>query len=285
MYAVAAAALLVQMNEIGWAIVAATAAGAGPVVARAFEHRRLHAETPEVRRKARALPVPLGIAQILFLAAVGYLVFTLGSSGLGPGWGIATGFVGLLLWAFYRAGMRAREQAAFLEDLREPAAPLPVGRDQSVSVAMPDAKLWAFRIVLVLFILALAGAVFDVAWETRGGQLRAGLLLALLDLAAVAALVRLGLQTIRAATFNRDTIEARTVIGRRSSLPWNEISAIRKVRYWGLGRNGLYLYDMTGSLRLVLDASLPRFREIESTVRHLARNAQYERESRRSLVI
>jgi hypothetical protein len=42
---------------------------------------------------------------------------------------------------------------------------------------------------------------------------------------------------------------------------------------------------MTGSLRLVLDASLPRFREIESTVRHLARNAQYERESRRSLVI
>lgn len=283
-YAIAAAVFLVEMNEIGWAIVAVTGAGAGPLLARALERRHLRSETPDVHRQASALPVPVGIMQVLFLAAVGYLVFTFGSSGLGRGWGIATGFVGLLLWGFYRTGVRAKEQAAFLEDLREPAPPLPVVRGQPFSVSLPAAKLWAFRIVLALFVLVLTGAIYDVAWESRGGQFRAGLLLGLLHLVVIVMLVRLGLHTLRAVTLDWDRIEAQSVIGRKSALDWGEVSEIRKVRYRGLGRNGLYLYDMAGSLRLVLDASLPRFREIEATVRHLARNAQYQKEWRRGPV-
>jgi hypothetical protein len=177
-------------------------------------------------------------------------------------------------------------EAAFLDEARPLAPPLPVGPHAPVTVELPAATVWIFRGVLAFFVMALVGGLIDVALELRGNEVRPGLLFALVGLSGVSAIVRLGFRTQRSVTLSWDGIEARSISGRVTSVLWADVQAIRMVRYRGLGRNGLYLYDGARSERLIVDASLPRLREIESTIRGvLARHAEYRAEWRNGPLI
>lgn len=189
------------------------------------------------------------------------------------------GLAALLMWVTARAITRglSREPRPLAPS---PFSPSPFG---SVTVRNSIGIVGTIWLTLLLLVPLLALALWQLAVEMERGRIGVSLLFAIIHLALIWALMRLGTRVQRKIEISGAGLVVHPVIGPSRALDWSGITRVDDVSYVGPGVSGLYLYEVDGRSATV-DVWLPNWELLRLAVRERTKHATWTRRHRGWLI-